>query len=58
VTFAQAGIPTIDIINLLDFPQWHTKDDDLNHVAARSLQIVGDVLIASLPQIEKRLLQK
>jgi glutaminyl-peptide cyclotransferase len=56
--FAEAGIPTIDLINLYDYPQWHTKDDDLAHVAARSLQIVADVLLASLPDIEKRLLQR
>ena len=53
-----SGIPTIDLIDLHDYPQWHTKDDDLEHVSARSLQIVGDVLLASLPEIEKRLLQK
>jgi len=53
--FAEAGIPTIDLINLHDYPQWHTKDDDLAHVSARSLQVVGDVVLAALPEIEKRL---
>ena len=53
--FAKEKIPTIDIINLVDYPQWHTKDDDLNHVSARSLQIVGEVVIAALPELEKRL---
>jgi glutaminyl-peptide cyclotransferase len=55
--FSLAGIPTIDLIDLHDYPQWHTKDDDLNHVSARSLQIVGDVLLAALPDIEKRLMR-
>ena len=58
--FAKAGIPTVDIIDLVDYPQWHNDQaccDDLDHVSARSLQIVGDVVIASLPEIEKRLLQ-
>jgi hypothetical protein len=55
VPFAKAGIPTIDFIDLNNYPQWHTADDDLSHVAARSLQIVGDVVLASLPEIEKRL---
>ncbi|HYN07587.1 MAG TPA: M28 family peptidase [Vicinamibacterales bacterium] len=55
VAFSKAGIPTIDLIDLNNYPQWHTADDDLNHVAARSLQIVGDVVLASLPEIEKRL---
>ena len=32
---------------------WHTKDDTLDNVAARSLQVVGDVLLAALPDIER-----
>ncbi|HUL71745.1 MAG TPA: M28 family peptidase [Vicinamibacterales bacterium] len=55
--FAQAGIPSIDIIDLQDYPQWHTAQDDLAHVAARSLQVVGDVTLAALPEIEKRLMR-
>jgi glutaminyl-peptide cyclotransferase len=55
VAFAKAGVPTIDLIDLNNYPQWHTADDDLNHVAARSLQIVGDVVMASLSEIEKKL---
>ena len=56
--FAQAGVPSIDIIDLQDYyQQWHTAQDDLAHVAARSLQVVGDVTIAALPEIEKRLMR-
>ena len=55
VAFAKAGVPTIDLIDLNNYPQWHTAQDDLNHVSAKSLQIVGDVVLASLPEIEKRL---
>jgi len=58
VPFLKAGIPSVDIINLVDYPQWHTKDDDLNHVSARSLQIVGDVVVAVLPELEKLLSRK
>ena len=53
--FVRAGIPSVDLIDLNDYPQWHTAEDDLDHVAARSLQIVGEVVLASLPEIEKRL---
>lgn len=55
--FARAGIPTIDLIDLYDYPQWHNQIccDDLSHVSARSLQIVADVFLAALPQIEQRL---
>jgi len=55
--FTQAGIPSVDLIDLNDYPQWHTPDDDLAHVSAASLQIVGDVVIAALPEIEKHLLR-
>jgi hypothetical protein len=52
--FLSAGIPSVDIIDL-DYPAWHTRQDDLDHVAARSLQVVGDTLLAALPTIESRL---
>ena len=52
--FLRAGVPAVDIIDL-DNPTWHTAQDTLDHVSARSLQIVGDVVLAALPDIEKRL---
>jgi Zn-dependent M28 family amino/carboxypeptidase len=52
--FLAAGVPSVDIIDL-DYPQWHTANDTLDAVSARSLQTVGDVLLASLPAIEKHL---
>jgi Zn-dependent M28 family amino/carboxypeptidase len=51
--FIQAGVPAVDIIDL-EYPAWHTAADTLDAVSARSLQIVGDVLISALPQIEAR----
>ena len=54
VPFLEAGVPAVDIIDL-DYPAWHTADDTLDNVSARSLQTVGDVLMASLPHIETRL---
>jgi len=52
--FIAAGVPSVDIIDL-DYEAWHTKGDTLEAVSARSLQVVGDVLLAALPQIEARL---
>jgi glutaminyl-peptide cyclotransferase len=52
--FVRAGVPSVDIIDL-DYPAWHTVQDDLDHVSARSLQTVGDVVLDALPAIEKRL---
>jgi Zn-dependent M28 family amino/carboxypeptidase len=52
--FVQAGVASIDIIDL-DYPQWHTAQDDLDHVSARSLQIVGDVVLDAWPKVEQQL---
>jgi glutaminyl-peptide cyclotransferase len=53
--FLDASIPSVDLIDLQDYPEWHTAQDDLAHVAAGSLQSVGDVVVAALPAIEKHL---
>ena len=55
--FIQAGVPAVDLIDL-DYAPWHTAGDTLDAVSARSLQIVGDVLLAALPNIEARLTSK
>lgn len=47
--FLEAGIPAVDIIDL-DYPYWHTTADTPEHVSAKSLQIVGDVLWTWLTQ--------
>jgi glutaminyl-peptide cyclotransferase len=52
--FLRAGVPSVDIIDL-DYPQWHTAQDDVAHVSEKSLKIVGDVVLAALPDIERRM---
>ena len=47
-------MPSLDLIDL-DYPQWHTAADTIDNVAARSLQVVGETLVAALPDIEARL---
>jgi Zn-dependent M28 family amino/carboxypeptidase len=54
VPFLSAGVAAVDIIDL-DYPAWHTANDTLENVSQRSLQIVGDVVLAALPDIEARL---
>jgi glutaminyl-peptide cyclotransferase len=56
--FLQAGIEAIDIIQLSTYPYWHTKDDTLDKISGKSLKVVGDTVIASLPKIEERLATK
>src|SRR6266853_4167955 len=53
--FLRAGIESLDIIQLAGYPYWHTKEDTLDKVSAKSLKIVGDVVLTSLPKIEERL---
>jgi Zn-dependent M28 family amino/carboxypeptidase len=53
IPFMQAGVPSVDVIDL-EYPAWHTPGDTLDAVSARSLQVVGDAILAALPQIEAR----
>ena len=53
IPFLRAGVPAVDVIDL-DNPTWHTAKDTLEYVSERSLQIVGDVILAALPDIEAR----
>jgi Zn-dependent M28 family amino/carboxypeptidase len=57
VPFLRAGIPSVDVIDL-DYPAWHTAADTMENVSERSLKIVGDVILASIPEIEKRLVAR
>jgi glutaminyl-peptide cyclotransferase len=56
IPFLEAGVPSVDVIDL-DYPAWHTAQDTLDAVSARSLQIVGDVVLAALPTIEARIIK-
>jgi Zn-dependent M28 family amino/carboxypeptidase len=56
--FLRAGIDAVDIIQLNSYPFWHKADDTIDKISAPSMKIVGDVLVASLPRIEQRLLGK
>jgi glutaminyl-peptide cyclotransferase len=54
VPFLNAGVPATDIIDL-DYAPWHTEGDTLDQTSARTMQIVGDVVMAALAPIEARL---
>ena len=54
IPFLTAGVPATDIIDL-DYPAWHTAADTLDQTSARTMQVVGDVVVASLVPIEARL---
>jgi glutaminyl-peptide cyclotransferase len=54
IPFLEAGVPAVDLIDL-DYAHWHAPGDTLDKVSARSLEVVGEVLLAALPEIEERL---
>ena len=56
IPFLDDGIRAINLIDLYDNPEWHTKDDTLKHISSRSLQIVGEVVLTALPEIERQFL--
>jgi Zn-dependent M28 family amino/carboxypeptidase len=56
--FLRAGVDAVDIIQLNSYPHWHTPDDTHDKISPISLQIVGDVVLASLPHIEHHLLSR
>lgn len=53
--FIQAGVDAVDIIQLTTYPHWHKADDTIDKVSARSMKIVGDTVLASLPKILARI---
>jgi len=36
-----------------DYPSWHTKNDTIDKVSAKSLQIVGDVAVELVRREDK-----
>ena len=56
--FLRAGIAAVDLIQLSNYPYWHKADDTIDKISSQSMKIVGDVVLASLPRIEQRLLTK
>ncbi len=43
VPFLEAGIPSVDLIDIID-PNWHTTSDDLENVNLSSIQKAGETL--------------
>ncbi len=58
VPFLNEGIEALDIIQLGTYEYWHDEGDTLDKISPQSLQIVADVVLASLPRIEDRLLSR
>src|SRR6266851_5183336 len=54
LSFLNRDVPAADIIDL-EVPYWHTTSDTLDKIDPRTLAITGHVLIASLPELEKKI---
>jgi len=54
LAFLNRGVPAVDIIDLNDFPYWHTLEDTLDKVSPRTLGIAGHVILESVSELQKR----
>lgn len=55
IHFIDAGIPSADIIDLDYMPWWHTAGDTLDKISATSMEKVGNLVLAVLPRLERKL---
>jgi glutaminyl-peptide cyclotransferase len=56
LSFMSVGIPSIDLIDFDYGPHnsyWHTPQDTLEHCSMESLSIVGRIVLAGLPELER-----
>jgi len=53
--FLQAGIDSLDLIQLSTYPYWHKANDTADKVSGQSMKVVGEVVLASLPKIAEHL---
>ncbi|HVS74967.1 MAG TPA: M28 family peptidase [Candidatus Acidoferrales bacterium] len=51
--FIRRGVAATDVIDF-EIPYWHTPQDTLDKISARSLAVVGHVLLESLPELARR----
>lgn len=56
--FLRAGIDSVDLIQLNSYPHWHKATDTIDKVSSESMKVVGDVVLASLPRVEQRILSR
>ena len=55
LAFTQRHVPSVDLIDLNDYTQlgyWHTSEDTLDKVSAKSLGIVGHVILTTIEDLQ------
>jgi hypothetical protein len=56
-SFLKRNVPSVDVIDLdrvNDVPYWHTPQDTLDKISAKSLAIVGHVFLESVKQLQSK----
>jgi len=53
IIFLKRGVPAVDVINF-EIPYWHTVEDTLDKVSAKSVAITGHVLLESVRQLQSK----
>jgi Zn-dependent M28 family amino/carboxypeptidase len=53
LSFLKRGVPCVDVIDL-EIPYWHTPQDTLDKVSAKSLAITGHVFLETLKQLQTK----
>ncbi len=52
-SFVKRNVPSVDVIDL-EIPYWHTPQDTLDKISAKSLAIVGHVFLESVKQLQSK----
>jgi glutaminyl-peptide cyclotransferase len=53
-SFLNRGVAAVDIIDLNDYPYWHTTEDTMDKVSPRSLAIAGHVILETVNELQKK----
>jgi peptidase M28-like protein len=52
-SFVKRNVPSVDVIDL-EIPYWHTPQDTLDKISAKSLAITGHVFLESVKQLQTK----
>ena len=53
IIFLKRGVPSVDVIDF-EIPYWHTVQDTLDKISAKSLAITGHVFLESVRQLQSK----
>jgi glutaminyl-peptide cyclotransferase len=54
LSFLHRDVPSVDVIDLDDYPYWHTTEDTMDKISPRSLAIVGHVFLETVNDLQKK----